>query len=130
MIYKGTLNKRGGGQGESGDLMVFLFDHALLMVKPKTKVEQYKVYRRVRTCPFTWPSPFIFFHSCLAHPVRIASHLRPRRLCGETFQQATTASEESTRSTTAKRPQGWFLHYDGSSWTEVLSDNTMGEHVR
>ena len=28
--------------------MVFLFDHALLMVKPKSKVEQYKVYRRVR----------------------------------------------------------------------------------
>lgn len=46
MIYKGTLNKRGGGQGESGDLMVFLFDHALLMVKPKTKTEQYKVHRR------------------------------------------------------------------------------------
>ena len=53
MIYKGTLNKRGGGQGESGDLMVFLFDHALLMVKPKTKVEQYKVHRRVRTYHFT-----------------------------------------------------------------------------
>jgi len=49
MIYKGTLNKRGGGQGDSGDLMVFLFDHALLMVKPKTKVEQYKVHRRVCT---------------------------------------------------------------------------------
>lgn len=53
MIYKGTLNKRGGGQGESGDLMVFLFDHALLMVKPKTKVEQYKVYRRVCTYHFS-----------------------------------------------------------------------------
>ncbi|KAI0832106.1 CNH-domain-containing protein [Trametes gibbosa] len=47
LIYKGTLKKRGGGgQGDSGDLMVFLFDHALLMVKPKSKVEQYKVYRR------------------------------------------------------------------------------------
>jgi len=53
MIYKGTLNKRGGGQGDSGDLMVFLFDHALLMVKPKTKVEQYKVHRRVCACLFT-----------------------------------------------------------------------------
>ena len=53
MIYKGTLNKRGAGQGESGDLMMFLFDHALLMVKPKTKVEQYKVYRRVSAHPFT-----------------------------------------------------------------------------
>ena len=57
MIYKGTLNKRGGGQGDSGDLMVFLFDHALLMVKPKTKVEQYKVYRRVRAHLFTWFPP-------------------------------------------------------------------------
>ena len=60
MIYKGTLNKRGGGQGESGDLMVFLFDHALLMVKPKTKVEQYKVYRRVRAYRSTRLSPLIF----------------------------------------------------------------------
>jgi len=59
MIYKGTLNKRGGGQGDSGDLMVFLFDHALLMVKPKTKVEQYKVYRRVRANLFTQFSLFI-----------------------------------------------------------------------
>jgi len=63
MIYKGTLNKRGGGQGDSGDLMVFLFDHALLMVKPKTKVEQYKVHRRVRTYPFTWLSPLILSSS-------------------------------------------------------------------
>ncbi|OJT06723.1 Rho1 guanine nucleotide exchange factor 1 [Trametes pubescens] len=46
MIYKGALKKRGGSQGDSGELMVFLFDHALLMVKPKSKVEQYKVYRR------------------------------------------------------------------------------------
>ena len=47
LIYKGALKKRGNAQGDSGDLMVFLFDHALLMVKPKSKVEQYKVYRRV-----------------------------------------------------------------------------------
>ena len=47
LIYKGALGKRGNAQGDSGDLMVFLFDHALLMVKPKSKVEQYKVYRRV-----------------------------------------------------------------------------------
>jgi hypothetical protein len=47
LIYKGALKKRGGNQGDSGDLQVFLFDHALLMVKQKTKHEQYKVYRRV-----------------------------------------------------------------------------------
>lgn len=47
LIYKGALNKRGGVQGDSGDLQLYLFDHALLMVKQKTKHEQYKVYRRV-----------------------------------------------------------------------------------
>ena len=47
LIYKGTLKKRGGGQGDSAELLVFLFDHALLMVKQKNKAEQYKVYRRV-----------------------------------------------------------------------------------
>ncbi|CDO69776.1 hypothetical protein BN946_scf184766.g21 [Trametes cinnabarina] len=46
LIYKGALKKRGGSQGDGGELMVFLFDHALLMVKPKSKTEQYKVYRR------------------------------------------------------------------------------------
>jgi RHO1 GDP-GTP exchange protein 1/2 len=50
LIYKGPLNKRGGGTqaGDIGDLQVYLFDHALLMVKPqKSKHEQFKVYRRV-----------------------------------------------------------------------------------
>ena len=46
-MFKGALKKRGGAQGDSGDLQVFLFDHALLMVKQKSKHEQYKVYRRV-----------------------------------------------------------------------------------
>lgn len=45
LIYKGALKK----QGDSSELQVFLFDHALLMVKAKSKVEQYKVYRRVRS---------------------------------------------------------------------------------
>jgi RHO1 GDP-GTP exchange protein 1/2 len=47
LIYKGALNKRGGVQGDSGDLQLYLFDHALLMVKQKSKHEQFKVYRRV-----------------------------------------------------------------------------------
>ncbi|ETW79216.1 hypothetical protein HETIRDRAFT_478624 [Heterobasidion irregulare TC 32-1] len=46
LIYKGALNRRGGSQGDSGELQTFLFDHALLMVKQKSKGEQYKVYRR------------------------------------------------------------------------------------
>ena len=47
MIYKGPLMKRGGTQSESAELQVFLFDHAILMVKQKSKNEQYKVYRKV-----------------------------------------------------------------------------------
>jgi hypothetical protein len=48
LIHKGPLKKRGGTQSESAELQVFLFDHAVLMVKPKSsnKNEQYKVYRK------------------------------------------------------------------------------------
>ncbi|GAA5828126.1 hypothetical protein JCM5353_005229 [Sporobolomyces roseus] len=46
LIYKGPLKKRGGTQSESAELQVFLFDHAILMVKQKSKNEQYKVYRK------------------------------------------------------------------------------------
>jgi hypothetical protein len=45
MVYKGSLNRRGGA-GDKEDLQVFLFDHALLIVKQKTKGDQYKVHRR------------------------------------------------------------------------------------
>lgn len=58
LIYKGALNKRGGTQVDTGDLQVFLFDHALVMTKPKNKADQYKVYRRVST--FRWPCNFFF----------------------------------------------------------------------
>lgn len=47
LIFKGPLKKRGGTQSESAELQVFLFDHAILMVKQKSKNEQYKVYRKV-----------------------------------------------------------------------------------
>ena len=47
LVYKGALSKKGGGAGQdAGDLQLYLFDHALLMVKQKSKHEQYKVYRR------------------------------------------------------------------------------------
>ncbi|KAI0251796.1 RhoGEF Rgf2 [Lactifluus subvellereus] len=46
MIYKGPLNRRGGAQGDSSELLVFLLDHALLMVKQRNRSEQHKVYRR------------------------------------------------------------------------------------
>ncbi|PWN48476.1 CNH-domain-containing protein [Violaceomyces palustris] len=48
LVFKGPLKKRGGTQSESAELQVFLFDHALLMVKAKTvhKHDLYKVYRK------------------------------------------------------------------------------------
>ncbi|EPQ31465.1 uncharacterized protein PFL1_00800 [Pseudozyma flocculosa PF-1] len=48
LVFKGPLKRRGGTQSESAELQVFLFDHALLMVKPKTvnKHELFKVYRK------------------------------------------------------------------------------------
>ena len=52
LIYKGCLTTR-GGQGE--DLQVYLFDHALVMVKQKSKHEQFKVIRRV--CAYFPPLP-------------------------------------------------------------------------
>ncbi|CCO29198.1 Rho1 guanine nucleotide exchange factor 1 [Rhizoctonia solani AG-1 IB] len=48
LVYKGPLKRRGGSASENGDLQVFLFDHALLMVKSKVvnKHEHLKVYKR------------------------------------------------------------------------------------
>jgi hypothetical protein len=51
IIYKGLLKRRGGLQSDSGELLVFLLDHALLMVKQKNKADQLKVYRRVHEGP-------------------------------------------------------------------------------
>ena len=48
MVYKGPLKYRGCLQSDSGELLVFLLDCALLMVKQKNKADQFKVYRRVR----------------------------------------------------------------------------------
>ncbi|KAJ9123210.1 hypothetical protein QFC22_001404 [Naganishia vaughanmartiniae] len=51
LVFKGPLKCRGGpnGNGENADLLAFLFDHALLLVKAKwmnKQHEQYKVYRK------------------------------------------------------------------------------------
>ena len=48
LVFKGPLKKRGGTQSESAELQMFLFDHALLMVKAKTvhKNDLYKVFRK------------------------------------------------------------------------------------
>jgi hypothetical protein len=68
MVYKGPLKRRGGSQGDSGELLVFLLDHSLLMVKQKNKAEQYKVYRRVRYALL--PNSLIFYRPIVAHPTR------------------------------------------------------------
>lgn len=48
LIFKGQLKKRGGGGTDSAELQVFLFDHAILMVKQKNskQTDQLKVYRK------------------------------------------------------------------------------------
>jgi len=49
MVFKGPLKKRAATQSESAELQVFLFDHALLMVKAQAKSkngQQYRVYRK------------------------------------------------------------------------------------
>ncbi|CAG8548773.1 2177_t:CDS:10 [Gigaspora margarita] len=47
LVYRGPL-KKPARAGEPSDLLVFLFDHALLMVKTKivNKIEHYKIYRK------------------------------------------------------------------------------------
>jgi hypothetical protein len=54
LIHKGPLSQRVTGPAtDTGNLQVYLFNHALLMVKQQKKHEQYKVYRRVE--PFFLP---------------------------------------------------------------------------
>jgi hypothetical protein len=51
MIYKGPLKRRGSSKSDSADLLVFLLDHALLIVKQRNKLNQFTVYRQVREVP-------------------------------------------------------------------------------
>jgi Pleckstrin homology domain len=89
MIYKGPLKRRGGTQGDSGELLLFLLDHVLLMVKQKNKAEQYKVYRPVRYLPLRGqpnhnclhcsPSHLSFFSLSLPTNLACALSCRPAR---------------------------------------------------
>jgi hypothetical protein len=74
MIYKGPLKRRGGAQGDSGELLLILLDHALLMVKQKNKADQFKVYRRVRYV-LLYGSRQALTVFIIAHPTRAS----PRR---------------------------------------------------
>lgn len=44
---KGTWKK--GSGSESSDVLVYLLDHCLLIIKPKQNEEKYKLYRKVHT---------------------------------------------------------------------------------
>lgn len=46
VIMKGTWKK--GSGSESSDVLVYLLDHCLLIIKPKQNEEKYKLYRKVR----------------------------------------------------------------------------------
>jgi hypothetical protein len=55
---KGTWKKSSGS--ESSDVLVYLLDHCLLIIKPKQNEEKYKLYRKVNhSCYF-----LIRFSSC------------------------------------------------------------------
>ncbi|WFD45329.1 RHO1 GDP-GTP exchange protein 2 [Malassezia psittaci] len=48
LVFRGSLKKRSGTQSDNADIHVYLFDHALLMVKHKVvhKTDMEKVYRK------------------------------------------------------------------------------------
>ena len=78
MVYKGPLKRRGGSQSDSGELLVFLLDHALLMVKQKNKADQFKVYRRVREKSLLNIPPLTRYYH-IADSAGTAAHHRSRR---------------------------------------------------
>ena len=47
MVYNGPLKCWGSLQGDSRELLIFLLDYVLLMVKQKSKRDQFKVYQWV-----------------------------------------------------------------------------------
>ncbi|KAG6333845.1 hypothetical protein ID866_5243 [Astraeus odoratus] len=83
LVYKGALNKRGNAQGDNGDLLVYLFDHALLMVKQKTKHEQFKVYRRFYHLTL-WASTFVSHRKWIESITKQQDLLRERSMVFET----------------------------------------------
>jgi len=73
MIYMGPLKRRGGWPWDRGELLVILLDHVLLMVEQKNKMQQYKVYRRVRYVLHFDSYIVMFYWSIIAHPTRVSS---------------------------------------------------------
>ena len=50
-------------RSDSGELLVFLLDHALLMVKQKNKADQFEVYRRYVKKPRLNIPPLTHYYS-------------------------------------------------------------------
>jgi hypothetical protein len=73
------MKRRGGAPTDTGDLQLFLFDHALLMVKQKSKHEQYKVYRRASIQLLPEYFNIDSFIVLLAYSARAADSFRTRR---------------------------------------------------
>lgn len=129
-MYKGALNKRGGSQGDSGDLLVYLFDHALLMVKQKSKHEQYKVYRRVNS-PLNFSFPVLVTHKsfdCIAHSIGAPLYFRPKQGYHEKNSGSWCALPASNPN--QGRWQRRLFDHICTLGTKVLPNNAMGEHFR
>lgn len=130
LVYRGALNKRGGSQGDSGDLLVYLFDHALLMVKQKSKHEQYKVYRRVNS-PLHSSLPLLVTHKlfdCIAHSIGAPLHFRSKQGDHEENFRSWCALPASDPN--QGRWQRRLFDHICTLGAKVLPNNTMGEHFR
>ena len=79
MIYKGPLKRRGGCQSDSRELLAFLLDHALLMVKEKNKADQFKVHRLVCAKSRSTPQKSLTTLLLIANSAGTAARHRSRR---------------------------------------------------
>ena len=92
LIYKGPLKRRGGSHSDSGELLVFLLDHALLLAKQKSKGDQFKVYRRVGSVkPLHLPKALTI--PVIADSTRTSPHHRYRRNRHAAHRLAPTAQQ-------------------------------------
>lgn len=129
LIMKGPLKKRGGTQSDSADLQVYLFDHAILMVKTKAPGkanEQLRVYRK--------PIPLeLLVVSATDDPMTMrASTARPKSLMSRTSNASKlnltngTSLKSSASASSAPDPtskQGFpltFTHLGRKGYTLTL----------
>ena len=113
--------------------MVFLFDHALLMVKPKSKVDQYKVHRRVSHAAISLDC--MSAQILVAHTVGASACIRSRRLrycqACEPCPSGAVGQEQFAARTCrgGQGHQGRFLVDLRAPRAQVLPDHSLGEYV-